>query len=435
MSLERDAQDKNLTVPRAGQAEREVSAFMDEVAPEGVKVVVIVSDGIRGHVNQSRGVASWLSKRTGAEVLELEIPELKGARRRQARKAAANLADGDRKTALEWIALAGGEAAARTLGQWMLERGVREGCSSSLVLISAGSMAAYYNLALGYIWRCICVTIMTPSVTGADPFDFAIIPEHDYPYEAPNVMTTVGAPNLIVREELGHVGESLLREYPPKRDRRWGILVGGDDRNYRVTASWMHKIVGKIFHEAERSDVDLYISTSRRTSPDAENALRRMVSSCENVRFMLIASSDPLNPVPAMLGACDEIFVTDDSVSMVSEAVTAGHRAVLLRAERAGLLKPRLQMATGMMVSSGLLPRRALWGVPRFDMTFESFKGMGLLIEFRDWIHERRRSDITPPSMLAADDEWGDEGFNEARRAADWILESMAAAEPPEDGS
>jgi hypothetical protein len=296
-------------------------------------------------------------------------------------------------------------------------------------------MAAYYNLALGYIWRCSCVTIMTPSVIGADPFDFAIIPEHDYPYDASNVMTTTGAPNLIVREELGLVGDSLLREYPPKRDRVWGILVGGDDRNYRVTASWMHKIVGKIFHEAENSDVDLYISTSRRTPPEAENALRRMVSSCENVRFMLIASSDPLNPVPAMLGACDEIFVTDDSVSMVSEAVTAGHRAVLLRTERAGLLKPRLQMATSMMVSSGLLPRRALWGAPRFDLTFESFKSMGLLIEFRDWVHERRRSDIPPPRAMEGHDQWGDDGFNEARRAADWILESLAVAEPPEDES
>jgi mitochondrial fission protein ELM1 len=396
-----------------------------ESAPLPLLLIVILSDGIRGHVNQSRGVASWLSKRTGAEILELAIPQLKGIRRRKVRKDAVKLLDGSRKSALEWLAAADNEGTARTLGQWLLERDIREGERSSLILISAGSMPAFYNLALANIWRCTCVTIMTPSVVGAEPFDFAIVPEHDYPDEAPNILTTAGAPNLIVREALGLVGKSLLREFPPKRERRWGILVGGDDKNYKVTSSWMHKIVGKIFSEAEKSDVDLYISTSRRTSADAENALRRMVSSCENVRFMLIASSDPLNPVPAMLGACDEIFVTDDSVNMVSEAVTAGHRAVLLKTERAGIVKKRLQLATSMMVSSGLLPHRALWGAPRFDLAFQSFKEMGLLIDFRDWVHERRRGDIVPAASLDDEDEADGEGFNEARRAADWILSNL----------
>jgi len=433
MSREDDAQNKNSIFGDAERLDREVSAFIEESAPQGLKLVVIISDGTRGYVNQSRGVASWLSRRTGAEILELEIPQLKGLRRRKALKGAAELPYGDRKTALEWLALAEGEATARTLGQWLLERKIREGHASSLILISAGSMPAFYNLALGYIWRCTCVTIMTPSVIGADPFDFAIIPNHDYSGEAPNILPIVGVPNLIVREELGLVGKSLMREYPPKRERRWGVLVGGDDKNYRVTASWMHKIVGKIFREAERGDVDLYISASRRTSPEAENALRRMVASCENVRFLLIASADSFNPIPAILGACDEIFATDDSVNMVSEAVTAGHRVVLLQTERTGLFKKRLQAATRMMVSSGLLPYRALWGVSRFDMTFDSFRNLGLLIDFRNWIHEQRRSDIAPVQNLDEEYDWGDDGFNEARRAADWILSNLLNVNQTDD--
>jgi hypothetical protein len=126
-----------------------------------------------------------------------------------------------------------------------------------------------------------------------------------------------------------------------------------------------------------------------------------------------------------MLGACDEIFVTDDSVNMVSEAVTAGHRAILLRTERVGILKRRLQLATSMMVSSGLLPKRALWGVPRFDQTFRSFQKMGLLVDFKDWIHERRRSDLSPFAALDEDGEFDEDGFNEARRAAGWILSHL----------
>ena len=41
---------------------------------DALKVIVILSEGIRGHVNQSRGVAYWLSRLTGAEVLEAEVP-------------------------------------------------------------------------------------------------------------------------------------------------------------------------------------------------------------------------------------------------------------------------------------------------------------------------------------------------------------------------
>ncbi|MDR1481897.1 MAG: mitochondrial fission ELM1 family protein [Synergistaceae bacterium] len=390
-----------------------------------LKLVVILTEGIRGHLNQSRGVALWLSRRTGADVLELDIPDLRGIRRRKARFAAEKLLEGNRRKARDWLAIAEGESVIRTLGYWLSERRIRAGDTSSLILISAGTMPSFYNIALGYIWRCTCVTIMTPSVIGTEPFDFAIVPEHDYPKEISNVLTTVGAPNLIVREELDSASRSMLNEFPPRHDRRWGVLIGGDDNNYRITQSWIQRHIGRILQEAERIGVDLYIATSRRTPREAENTVRRLAANTDTVRFLLMASEDPTNPVPAILGACDEVFVTDDSVNMVSETVTAGHRAVLLRADRVNALKSGAQRLTDMLVSAGILPHRLLWGPPRFDLTFDSFKRMGLLIEFRDWIRERIRGDsqsFAPPDELPGQDK---ESFNEARRAADWILENL----------
>jgi mitochondrial fission protein ELM1 len=367
----------------------------------------------------------WLSRRTGADILELEIPDLRGMRRRRARSAAEKLLEGNRRRARDWLAAAEGESVIRTLGYWLSERRIREGDTSSLILISAGTMPSFYNIALGYIWRCTCVTIMTPSVIGTEPFDFAIVPEHDYPKEISNVLTTVGAPNLIVREELEPAARLMLDEFPPMHDRRWGVLVGGDDHNYRITQYWIQKHIGRILRESERLGVDLYIVTSRRTSREAESTIRRLAANAGTVRFLLFASEDSANPVPAILGACDEVFVTDDSVNMVSEAVTAGHRAILLRAERVGALKGGAQRLTDRLVSSGLLPRRLLWGPPRFDKTFDSFKRMGLLIEFGDWIRERIRDDssgFAPPEEVP---EQNAEGFNEARRAAAWILDNL----------
>lgn len=396
-----------------------------------LKAVVIITEGVRGHLNQSRGVANWLAQRTGAEILELETPIPSGVRRSTLRAAAARLLEGNRRKARDWLALAEGEPVIRALGQWLMVRDIREGEPQSLVLLSAGTLPAFYNVALGYIWRCTCVTIMTPSVIGTEPFDFAIVPEHDYPKNVSNVLTTVGAPNLIVRENLGEAAETLLSRFPPAGKRRWGVLIGGDDRNYHIPPEWIQKKIGKIFHEAGRSNTDLYIATSRRTSRAAEATIKRLAANCPNVRFLLLASEDPYNPVPAILGACDEIFTTDDSVNMASEAATAGHRAVLMRVPRTGVLKPRLQAVTAVLVRAGLLPRRALWGIPRFDQTFARFMKMGLLVEFRQWLKERRRDDYSPFVPLDVISDADEEGFNEARRAADWILENLGDVERP----
>lgn len=405
--------------------------WREETPPPNLKAVVILTEGVRGHLNQSRGVAAWLARRTGAEILELEVPILSGVRRRALRAAASRLLEGNRRKARDWLALAEGESVIRALGQWLVLRDIREGEPQSLLLLSAGTLPAFYNVALGYIWRCSCATIMTPSVIGTEPFDFAIVPEHDYPKSVSNVLTTVGAPNLIVREELGQAGDALLSEFPPQGERRWGILLGGNDRNYRISAEWVRRQFGKIFREAEHGNVDLYIATSRRTPREAEAMLKRLVANCPNVRFLLLASEDPLNPVPSMLGACDEIFVTDDSVNMTSEAATAGHRVILMRVTRAGFLKPRLQAGTATLVSAGLLPRRALWGIPRFDQTFRSFEKMGLLVEFKEWLKMRRRDDYSPFASLDDEPEIDSDGFNEARRAADWILENLGGVERP----
>lgn len=378
-------------------------------------VIVIFSDGIRGHLNQSRGVAGWISRLTGAEVLETEVPNMTGAAKARAKSASRKLPGGNRRDAREWLAMADGDAVVRRVGQWFAERNIREG-AQNVLLLSAGSTAAPYNLALAYIWRCSCATIMTPSVIGTEPFDFAIVPEHDYPDRKPNILVTLGSPNNVTREELEAQADALLREYPPKQDKQWSILIGGDDANYSVTPQWVKKTVGHIMRIAEIEGADLYITTSRRTSAAAVKTLKTLAARSSSVRYLLIASEDPFNPIPAMLGFSDEIFVTEDSVNMVSETITGGCRAVLLRVEHRRGIKGALQSATASLVNAGALSPNLLWGIPKFDMVFDHFARGGALIEFRDWIkHRHEKSD---------DDESAVEEFNEAKRAAQWIVEN-----------
>ena len=356
---------------------------------DALKVIVILSEGIRGHVNQSRGVAYWLSRLTGAEVLEAEVPQLTGAAKARAKSSSKALLGGTRRDARDWLAANGGEQLIRRVGQWFAERGVQEGSGAALIL-SAGSTPAPYNIALGYIWRCACATIMTPSVLGTEPFDYAIVPEHDYPERKPNVFVTLGSPNYVVKENLEKEAEALLAAHPSDAAEKWSILIGGDDANYEISAEWVKKQIGQILNLAQHAGADVFITTSRRTSDAASKMVKTLASHSPCVKYLLVAAEDAFNPIPAMLGFSTEVFCTEDSVNMVSETITGGHRAVLLRV---GHKK-----------------------IPKFDLVFDHFAHGGVLVEYGDWLRLRRDGADTGA------DEAGD--FNEARRAARWIYDN-----------
>lgn len=259
---------------------------------------------------------------------------------------------------------------------------------------------------------------MTPGFIGTEPFDFAIVPEHDSPGAAPNVYVTLGAPNFIVRENLKSEAEKFLAENPPRASKKWSVLIGGDDANYRINGKWITKNVGRLLRMAENLDAELYVTTSRRTSADASDALKKMKSESSSFRYLLVASEIDFNPIPAMLGFSDEVFCTDDSVNMVSEAITGGHTVVLMRAGRK--LSPRspINRAIAFLADKGALPKSAVRGVRRFDSIFDRLSRQGALVYYSDWLRGSR-------GLFANDgdaDEWSD--FNEARDAAKWICDN-----------
>lgn len=382
-----------------------------------LKLIIILSDGIRGHLNQSRGIAGWLAKMTGADVVETEVPVLERAKKLLARSEAKALTAGNKRDARDWITKFDGESIVRQVGQWFAEHNLSEG-SREVLLISAGSAPAPYNLALSYIWRCACATVMTPGGLGTEPFDFAIVPEHDYPLPKPNVLATVGSPNAIMREDLVEEGKTLLAQFPSTAAKKWSVLIGGDDGNYTIGEKWIAQKMAQLLRSAEIEDADLYITTSRRTRSAVVETLKKLAPTSERVKYLLIAAEDPFNPIPAMLGFSDEVFCTDDSVNMVSETITGGHCAILMRAGRKNGVKRFLQAACAWLAARGAVAPTVVWGVPKFDLVFERFMRHGTVVEFDDWIRGKREK-LSYEWDETEREKWSD--FNESRRAAQWI--------------
>lgn len=384
-------------------------------------LVFLLSDSIRGHLFQGRGVAGWLSRFTGADVVELDVPRPTGWERARLFKWKARfLPSMDRAGPARWLEEAGASPLLDRVGQELAARH----CGGGFALfLSAGSGAAPFALALARVTGQKCCTLMTPSVLGTAPFDFAVVPEHDHPEKRENILATLGAPNAIFPDELERQGWELAQKYPPResgvRENRWGVLVGGDDANYRVSAEWVRRAIGPILEAGAQAGADIYITTSRRTSLGAEIELLRLTEGNPAVRMVLLASKDPFNPVPGMLGLCSRIFVTEDSVSMVSEAVTAGREVFLLRTERQSPGRTALQEATAFMVRKKLLPGSLLWGIPRFDALFSSLASRGFLKEVHyDRLYTSIGTSVSPHPDGPV--------LNEAKRAAEWIMEKWS---------
>lgn len=378
-----------------------------------ISLIIILTEGIRGHVNQSRGVARWLEAETGASVVEFTVPRLKGILRITKLKLAASRLHLMSKWQLKrWFRETGAAGLFEDIVKTLRENNFDP---QNCLVISAGSDPARFNLALGRLLGMKTCVLMTPSLLGTDHFDYAVVPEHDAPSGKSNLLVTLGAPNSIDRETLKDESEKLEEIFPRGgEDQYWAILIGGDDANYKVGPEWARKRLSVIMDLAEKAGAGLYVTTSRRTPPETEKVLSEMTRNRKYVRMLLIASRNDYNPVPGMLGLCSRVFCTEDSVSMLSETVTAGHEVLLLRVERKEGMRLKIQALTEKLVKRNIISRRFLWGVPRFDTMIAGFEKRGFVRELP--------VDVSKWDMDLIRGQSRDTGFNEAKRAAEWIM-------------
>lgn len=256
---------------------------------------------------------------------------------------------------------------------------------------------------------------MTPSVLGTVPFDFAIVPEHDFPVPSSNLLVTLGAPNMIRPELLETEGRSLASRFPSRTGVKWGILIGGDDANYSIPPEWAEEVLKPLLQTAEKEGADLFITTSRRTLPATEERISEMVKDLPNIRLLVLGTREKWNPVPGMLALCSRIFCTEDSVSMISEAATAGRLVRILEVAKKGGVRKTLQEYMERMVKRDMLLPSRLWGVPRFEKMLNAFCLRGFALKFDPAFLDEKIPVLEEAGVHHS--------FNEARRAVEWMIQ------------
>ncbi len=212
-------------------------------------------------------------------------------------------------------------------------------------------------------------TCMTPGIGFRSLFDFCFVPEHDNAAAAPNIVTTLGPPNLS-KDKGCHQQEKGL------------ILIGGKDKDSHIWEE--NRLLEEIEVLLKESTQKVwFISSSPRTPQSTVEKLQAFASTLSGVYFYHYKET-PAGWVEEQYAQSSVIWVTADSISMVYEALTAG-----------------------CMV--GLFPMN--WKSPqsKFARNERLLEQRGLVTSFPRWKKEKKYFHA--------------EHFNEAQRCADIILE------------
>jgi uncharacterized protein len=276
------------------------------------RIVWIISEGSPGHVSQSVGLVAALAEIVPLEVRQIECrPRIRGFVRHLIR--------------LFWMGKNG-----RALPQWMLDGPLgldrpMVGEPAPDLMVSSGGRSVFAA-------RSLAVKFGVPFVFLGErkpypPAWFHTVFTPSALERAPNDLRMDVIPTSITPEK---VREAAAAWAGRPGGRLWTLLVGGTSRSHDFQdADWERLVAGMVVL-ARREGIRWLVTTSRRTGLELETKLQNLLPP-DVLAEAVWWCHGPEKKLPAYLGAAEIVWVTEDSVSMVTEAVAAGKPVVAVR--------------------------------------------------------------------------------------------------------
>ncbi len=109
--------------------------------------------------------------------------------------------------------------------------------------------------------------------------------------------------------------------YQPQR-KAVGFIIGGPNSCFEMGDEILKQIETV---RAQFADCEFALTTSPRTPRATESALEKL-----SWDYSVIYGREPINPIGDFLVQCEWVFISEDSVSMISEAVSNGSASVAI---------------------------------------------------------------------------------------------------------
>lgn len=210
------------------------------------------------------------------------------------------------------------------------------------LLIGAGHATHPALLWLARKHHVPSIVLMRPSLP-LRWFDLCIAPAHDFNHAsvAANVLTTMGALNRVRAN--------------PSAPRHGGlILVGGPSATHAWDAAELLDALARI--SGDGSGGPWQLTDSRRTPPGFLACVREHVPAVA----VFPHGETPREWLPSRLATAADVWVTEDSVSMVYEALSSGARVGLLPVPRIQQ-DSRVLRGLGRLLDEGWVTPYARW--------------------------------------------------------------------------
>ena len=289
--------------------------------------VLILSDGKAGHLRQSEGVAKLINQQLAIRGIKtnLFIKEVEFGR-----------------WAVVWqqiVKVTGCMGCLRyvlTSESWKGLENLRPD-----IIISAGSAISAINYLLAKDNQAKSILLMRPANISMKKFNLVIIPEHDRPRgrgletnsqsHRPtfrnNVVVTQGALNLVDLDYLNQKSKRLGQSNLLKGNLLnpcIGVLIGGNSKKFSINPKTIIELAGEVKKSAQELDASILVSTSRRTSLQAQEQVKQEFANYPRCKLLVIANENN-NPdvVGGILGLSNIIICSPESISMISESVEA----------------------------------------------------------------------------------------------------------------
>ncbi|OGW87273.1 MAG: hypothetical protein A3C35_07665 [Omnitrophica bacterium RIFCSPHIGHO2_02_FULL_46_11] len=204
------------------------------------------------------------------------------------------------------------------------------------IIISAGSGLAPLNLLLKRENLAKSVVMMKPSFPYlARFFDLLVVPLHDaFPRHTNRTIRTLVTPSR-VDEDLLQASRDQLSSNASLHSNgagRVSVFIGGKTRSYQLNPDVFRKWLSTLKACAAEKKWELLVTTSRRTAPEISAIIKEELAGHPATKLLIIANESNIeNAAYGMLALSELALITEDSISMVSDAVSAGKNVLVMQ--------------------------------------------------------------------------------------------------------
>ena len=203
-------------------------------------------------------------------------------------------------------------------------------------IFGVGSHTQARVLLLGRVYPKAKTVIMMKPNFPVNWFDYAIIPQHDGVKESMHVITTQGALNPIVNENR-HQPNRIL------------IALGGNSKRHQWNDE---KVLSSIQRLVENNVHATFILTTSRRTPDTFLETLPQQNFYSKLQIFPVEHT-PQGWVFEEMQKAEAVWVTEDSVSMIFEALTAGCKVGIIKINR--LKEDRITCSIDQIIQSNLV--------------------------------------------------------------------------------